>query len=140
MNAAIQKGLSDWHRFVETVDVDLLKDLAHPDALLHSPSGHNPYTGYVALSTALPMVMSIFENFRYHREFINEDEMSVVLEFSAQIDGRDLKGVDLIRFDETGKLTELEVAIRPVALAARLAELMAEKTGHVMPGVKVKAS
>lgn len=137
MTHMLTKGLNDWHRFVEARDIALLSDLVHEDVLFHSPSGHTPYGGQRATLTALGAVMTIFENFRYEREFINEEAHSVVLEFAAQIEGRDLKGFDIIRFDQDGKIIEFEVAIRPLAMVARLAELMAEKTTHIMADLKV---
>ena len=53
----------------------------------------------------------VFQDFTYHREFTAGD--SVGLEFSAKIGDLSLKGIDLIRFDEAGKIVDFEVMIRP---------------------------
>lgn len=61
----------------------------------------------------LSNVIQVFENFTYHREFASEDGQHVVLEFSASIGDRQLKGVDMIHFDEQGRIVDLEVMVRP---------------------------
>ena len=84
----------------------------------------------------LNTVVKVFEGFNYHRELVSEDGLNVVLEFSAQVAGRELKGIDLIRFDEDGKIVEFEVMIRPMSglqalgdeMGRRLAPLLAAKT------------
>ena len=84
----------------------------------------------------LNTVVKVFEGFTYHRELVSEDGLNVVLEFSAQVAGRELKGIDLIRFDEDGKIVEFEVMIRPMSglqalgdeMGRRLAPLLAAKT------------
>jgi hypothetical protein len=74
-------------------------------------------------------VIQIFENFTYHREFYTDDEQSVVLEFSANVAEKKLKGIDMIRFNEAGKIVDFEVMIRPKsgleALAAQMGQRMA---------------
>ena len=48
----------------------------------------------------------------------------MVLEFSARVGNRELKGIDMIRFDAEGKIAEFEVMIRPLsALQALAAEM-----------------
>jgi 2,4-dienoyl-CoA reductase (NADPH2) len=42
----------------------------------------------------------VFEDFTYHREMASADGMSVVLEFSAKVNGKELKGIDMIQFDD----------------------------------------
>jgi hypothetical protein len=59
----------------------------------------------------LTTVVQIFENFKYHRTFIAGPH-DAALEFSANIGKWQLKGVDLIKFAETGEMIEFEVMIR----------------------------
>jgi hypothetical protein len=65
--------------------------------------------------------------------------LSVVLEFSAAVGDKSLKGIDMIRFDEEGKIVDFEVMIRPfnalqalgAEMGARLAaSLPADKANH----------
>lgn len=56
-------------------------------------------------------VMTVFEDFRYIREII--DEQNFGLEFEARIGELSLRGIDLIQIDESGRITDFEVMIRP---------------------------
>jgi len=63
----------------------------------------------------LNTVLQVFEDFRYHRELASAQGADVVLEFSARVGDRELKGIDMIRFDDEGKIVEFEVMIRPMS-------------------------
>jgi len=58
------------------------------------------------------------------------------LEFSAMVGDKQLKGVDLIRFDEHGKIVEFEVMIRPINATAALGEEMGKRLGALLPAFK----
>lgn len=47
-----------------------------------------------------------------------------MLEFSADVSGKSLKGIDMIRFNAQGKIIDFEVMIRPMSGLAVLAEQM----------------
>jgi len=86
----------------------------------------------MAVYFALSNVTEVFENFTYHREFISEEDLTAVMEFTADVSGKQLKGVDIITFDKNGLITEFEVLIRPMsglsALAAQMAPRMEKLT------------
>ena len=67
----------------------------------------------------------MFEDFQYHRELT--DGTTWALEFSARIGAVSLKGVDLIRFNEAGLITEFEVLVRPAKGLQALAEAMSKQ-------------
>jgi hypothetical protein len=69
----------------------------------------------------------VYEGFVYHRELSSGDGWSVVLEFSAKVGERELKGIDLIRFDADGKIVEFEVMIRPLSGLQALGEEMGRR-------------
>ena len=75
----------------------------------------------------LNTVLQVFEDFVYHRELVSADGLNVVLEFSAKVGGRELKGIDMIRFDEAGKIVEFEVMVRPMSGLAALGEEMGRR-------------
>ncbi len=129
MKPEIDSALKTWHRMVKSKDVALLQEIIHPDAVFRSPMAHSPYKGGVALGMALSTVLNVFEDFVYHREFVSDDGLNVTLEFSAVVNGKHLKGVDLIRFDEDGKVREFEVMIRPMSGLAALGEEMGKRIG-----------
>ena len=124
-----------WHTMVDSKDLARLPELLHADALFRSPVAYKPYVGAPVVALILNTVLKVFENFVYHRELATADGLSVVLEFSASVAGRELKGIDLIRFDSQGRIIEFEVMIRPLSglqalgeeMGRRLAPLLAQK-------------
>lgn len=76
---------------------------------------------------------SSFENFTYHREFYTEDGLNVVLEFSANVGEKKLKGIDMIRFNENGQIVDFEVMIRPKSGLDALAAQMGQRMAAFMP-------
>lgn len=136
LQPAADATLQRWHQMIASNDLHALPELLHEQAVFRSPMAHPPYPGAPMVNLILNTVVKVFEEFTYHRELISEDGLSVVLEFSAQVAGRELKGIDLIRFDEDGKIVEFEVMIRPMSglqalgdeMGRRLAPLLAAKT------------
>lgn len=139
-NAPLQPAaaatLQRWHQMIASNDLHALPELLHEQAVFRSPMAHTPYAGAPVVSLILNTVLKVFEGFTYHRELVSEDGLNVVLEFSAQVAGRELKGIDLIRFDVDGKIVDFEVMVRPMsglqalgdAMARRLAPLLAAQT------------
>ena len=80
--------------------------------------------------------MQVFADFAYHRELASADGLSVVLEFSATVNGRELKGIDMIRFDEAGKIVEFEVMVRPLSGLQALGEEMGRRVGPYLAKLK----
>lgn len=116
--------LAAWHHCVRTRDMATLDRILHPDAVFRSPVAHRPYPGADAVKLILATVIEVFEDFTYHRTFVSDDCRSVVLEFSATVSGRQLKGIDMIRVDEAGKIVEFEVMVRPRSGLQALADEM----------------
>jgi len=82
------------------------------DAVLNSPVSFEPFRGRAAIGMLLRILMEVFEDFRYTDELRAEDG-TLALVFEARVAGRELQGVDLIRFDDLGRLRELTVMVRP---------------------------
>ncbi|MGO4307012.1 MULTISPECIES: nuclear transport factor 2 family protein [unclassified Cupriavidus] len=134
---AARQSLDTWHQMIATHSMDALGSIVADDVVFRSPVAHTPYPGRAAIQLVLTTVNEVFENFRYHRSLVSEDGHSVVLEFSASVGGKALKGIDMIRFDAAGKIAEFEVMIRPrsglealgAAMAARLGDQKQVLTG-----------
>ena len=135
----VAQTLDRWHTLVARRDLDALEAIVHPDAVFRSPMAFNPYSPAPALLLALRTVITIFQDFTYHRQFGSEDGLNVVLEFSAVVDGKQLKGIDMIRFDDEGRIVEFEVMIRPLNALQALGAEMGARLGQVLPGFKQKA-
>lgn len=138
VHPAVAKSLATWHGMIRKNDLGELRTILHADAMFRSPMAFNPYQSADAVMLALTTVITVFENFAYHREFATDDGLNVVLEFSANVGGKTLKGADFIRFDEDGKIVEFEVMVRPMSGLQVLGEEMAKRLGHKLPEYKVK--
>jgi len=123
-----QETLESWHRFVESRNVDVLRPLFAETTVFRSPFVHLPIPGRPASLLILGAVVQIFENFRYHRTFVAGPH-DVALEFSANIGELDLKGIDLVKFEASGKIIEFEVMIRPFKALQALSTQMSERIG-----------
>lgn len=132
-NQTTKNAIELWHKMLETRDMSILNDLLAEDIVFKSPVAFSPYSGKQLVFFILTNVIQIFENFTYHREFYTEDGLNVVLEFSANIGEKKLKGIDMIRFNEQCQMVDFEVMIRPKSGLEALAALMGEKMSAFSP-------
>lgn len=130
---AVAATLARWHAMIERGDLAELPALVKDDAVFRSPMARKPYPVREAVVFILCTVFGVFENFAYHRELVADDGLNVVLEFSAEVNGRQLKGVDLIRFDDDGRIVDFEVMVRPMSGLAALGDEMSRRVAHVLP-------
>lgn len=129
-------SLALWHQMVAQRDLRQLPSIVEASAVFRSPMAYKAYESAQAVVLVLNTVIKVFEDFTYHREFAGEDGLNVVLEFSATVGGKQLKGVDMIRFNEDGKIVEFEVMIRPMSGLQALGEEMGKRIGHLVPDFK----
>lgn len=128
--------LQRWHQMIEAADLSRLPELLHPHAVFRSPMAFKPYESAAAVSLILNTVVKVFEDFAYHRELASADGLSVVLEFSARVGDRELKGIDMIRFDESGLITDFEVMVRPMSGLQALGEEMGRRLAPQLAAMK----
>jgi hypothetical protein len=133
-NAA--ETLATWHEMVASRDPARLGTIAAEGIVFKSPAVFTPYVGREPFCLIISTVLTIFEDFRYHRTFTSPADNSVVLEFETRIGDRTLKGIDMIRFDDDGLMAEFEVMIRPASGLQALAEKMAERIGPKLAASK----
>ncbi|HIC7208510.1 nuclear transport factor 2 family protein [Burkholderia stabilis] len=137
VHPAVAKSLDTWHALIERKDLGALDAIVHPDAVFRSPMAFKPYGPAPALLMALRTVITILEDFTYHRQFVADDGKNVVLEFSASVGDKALKGIDMIRFDDDGRIVEFEVMIRPFNALQALGAEMGARLGQQLPAFKV---
>lgn len=114
-----------WHPIVFDRDLVALRELLAEDVVFRSPYVWRPYHGRQAAWLILSTVLDVFQEFTYHRELIDGDNLA--LEFSARVGDRSLKGIDLIRLDSDGRIVEFEVFIRPFNGLQALGEEMSRR-------------
>lgn len=136
LHPAAAVALAKWHDMVGLRDLGGLRGIVHPDAVFRSPVAFKGYHGADALILILGNVLEVFQDFTYHRHAVTDDGQSVVLEFSAKVDDKAVKGIDFIRFDQDGKIVEFEVMMRPLNGVQALAVEMGRRLAHLLPALK----
>ena len=136
LNPNAAATLEKWHVMVAAKDLAGLDVIIHPDAAFRSPMAFKPYQSAQAVVLALSTVLTVFEDFAYHRQLVAEDGLSVVLEFSARVGDKKLKGVDLIQFNADGLIIDFEVMIRPFNGLQALGAEMGARLAHLLPQFK----
>jgi hypothetical protein len=134
-----QNTLDGWHRYVASGDAEILKPLLAEHIVFRSPFVQSPIPGRAATLLVLTTVVRIFENFTYHRSFAAGSH-DAALEFAANIGKWQLKGIDLIKFNEQGEMIEFEVMIRPIKALAALGEEMGNRIGPQLARLKQLAA
>jgi len=116
-------GSSAFRKAVEASDLDGMMATFAEDAVLNSPVTFKPFEGRAAIRQLLGILFEVFRDFRYTDELEAEDGTRALV-FNARVGDRDLQGLDLIRFDDSGLIRDLTVMVRPrSALEALLAEM-----------------
>ena len=121
-----QKGLEHWHRTMqEGSRPDDLRKIIREDAVFHSPVVHSPQRGRDLVVTYLAAAGQTLGNdsFAYVRELVDGD--NAMLEFTTEMDGVHVNGIDLIEFDDEGMIADFKVMIRPLKAVNKVWEMMA---------------
>ena len=120
------QAIESWHKVMVSGDVSALPKLLHDDAVFHSPVVHTPQMGKAKVMMYLSAAATVFDDtqFAYTREIISQDH--AMLEFTSVVEGIEINGVDIITWDENGKITDFKVMVRPVKAVNKLWEKMGE--------------
>ena len=120
------KALEQWHKVMLTGDAKLLSQLLTDDVVFHSPVVHTPQKGKQITMAYLLAASSVLggEGFTYVREII--DEKNFVLEFTKEIDGILINGVDIVTFNENDQITDFKVMVRPLKAVNMIHQKMGE--------------
>lgn len=115
-----------WHAYMQGgSNPALLSEMLADDAVFHSPVVHTPQAGKAKVMAYLGAAAVVLGNdsFRYVRELVDGDD--ALLEFTAEIDGIHVNGIDLIHFAPDGKINNFKVMVRPMKAMNKLWEMMA---------------
>lgn len=117
--------LERWHRLVEARDPAGLDGLLAEEVVFHSPVVHTPQVGRAVTARYLAAALQVFGNdsFRYLREIAGARDAA--LEFQVEIQGTVVNGVDLISWDDQGRIVAFKVLIRPLKAVNLIHQLMA---------------
>jgi hypothetical protein len=126
--------VAEWHRIVAARDAAALGALLADGVVFHSPVVHTPQAGRERTARYLAAAFAVLagDSFRYVREI--QGERDAALEFEVTIDGIHVNGVDLIRWDEDGRIVDFKVMLRPLKAVHLIQEKMAALLAARAPG------
>ncbi|NNC69240.1 MAG: nuclear transport factor 2 family protein [Flavobacteriaceae bacterium] len=126
------KGILTWHQFIEQRDITILDEFLADDVILYSPVVFTPIKGKFFVKMYLMAAEQIIanENFEYLNSFSKDND--AVLEFKTIIDGITVEGVDMINFNNEGKLKSLKVMVRPL----KAMNIVHQKMGEFLEKMK----
>ena len=106
--------LASWHQLVENGNAEGLDSLLSEKVAFYSPIVHKPQVGKAMAAKYLTAAFSVLgnESFRYVREVTGSRD--AVLEFQVEIEGVSVNGVDMIKWNDEGKIVEFKVMLRPM--------------------------
>ncbi|MEI8084226.1 MAG: nuclear transport factor 2 family protein [Actinomycetes bacterium] len=121
-----RRGLIAWHEVVDSRDPQLLAEVLADTVVFRSPIVHTPQVGKELTTLYLTGAMVVLGNdtFTYVREIA--DGATAVLEFTSQIDGITVNGVDMIEFDADGRIVDFKVMLRPMKAITLVGQKMSE--------------
>ena len=109
-------NLKVWHNHMASKSEDGLSNQIADDAVFHSPVVHTPQAGkplVMAYLSAADVVLGN-DSFRYVREIVDEEKNMAMLEFELELDGIHVNGVDIITWNDDGKIQDFKVMVRPL--------------------------
>ena len=127
------EALAAWHQVVRSRDPATLLALLDESVVFHSPVVHTPQRGRTITFQYLMGAMQVLNNaqFRYEREIVGDGQ--ALLEFSTEIDGIQVNGIDLIRWNEAGRIVDFKVMVRPLKAVNLLHQRMGEMLDRLKP-------
>lgn len=122
----VHPGLAAWHAYMAAGgDPETLRAMLADDAVFHSPVVHSPQAGRDKVFAYLHAASHVLggDNFRYLREIADGNQ--ACLEFATELEGIHINGVDIIRWNDDGKIQEFKVMVRPLKAINKVWEKMA---------------
>lgn len=121
-----KENLQKWYAFVENHNDKALMDMLADDVVFHSPVVHTPQEGKAITFAYLASAGKVLggDNFQYVGEYVSEN--GAVIEFMTVIDGIKIDGIDMITWNDDGKISEFKVMLRPLKAVNKVHEMMGE--------------
>jgi hypothetical protein len=114
--------VAEFRRAVEAGDADAVLATMAEDVTFNNPVSFRPFEGRVVLAFVVPKLLEVWQGLRYVAELHGDGLTGLV--FDARVGTRDVRGVDLLHFDDEGLIDEVTVMVRPLtglqALAAEM--------------------
>ena len=118
--------ISSWHKVMKNYELDDLDNILSQDVVFFSPVVFKAMNGKEITKMYLSAAGKSFnlEKFQYTNEI--HDGMYSILEFETFIDDISVNGVDMIEWDEDGKIVNFKVMVRPLKAVQKVQQKMVE--------------
>ena len=118
--------ISRWHKVMKNYELDDLDNILSKDVIFFSPVVFKAMNGKEITKMYLSAAGKSFnlEKFQYTNEI--HDGMHSILEFETFIDDISVNGVDMIEWDEDGKIVNFKVMVRPLKAVQKVQQKMVE--------------
>jgi hypothetical protein len=122
-----------WQAMLGNHSTDALDALLADDVVFESPVVFRPQAGRALTSLYLRAADAVLNNgsFRYVGEWYAAG--SAVLEFEAQVRGVAVNGVDMIWWNDAGRIVRFKVMVRPLQAIGVLREQMGAELQRLAP-------
>ena len=130
MGERATEGLRAWHDAIRQRDPEALSaaldEILDDEVVFHSPVVHTPQHGKGITKLYLMAAFNVLPGekpksspgagggspFRYVREVVGDAD--AVLEFETSVEGIHVNGVDMLRWNDAGRLVDIKVMVRPL--------------------------
>jgi hypothetical protein len=118
--------IESWYAYMRAHDVAALDDMLAEDAVFESPVVFTPQRGKLIVKAYLSAAASVLggDSFKYLNEWRGEN--SAILEFENVVDGILINGIDIIWWNDAGKIERFKVMVRPLQAVNMLHKQMGE--------------
>jgi SnoaL-like protein len=116
---------------MEASDHDAVVACFAPEISLLSPIFDVPFEGRKRAADLFAVLIEILDDLEYTAEIPGDPH---VLHARASVSGTPLEIIDLLRFDDQGKIREMTVLLRPFPGIAAFMDAMAPKLGRRLKG------
>ncbi len=122
MGPDVQQFIKDWRSAVDADDHGKITSMLADEISFYSPVIYKPSSERVYIEQVLKFVAESIENFHYIDEF--EQPGGCALVFAGSVGDLRVEGIDLIKLNDEGLITELKVMLRPLNTVMLLAQSM----------------
>ncbi|MDQ7907451.1 enoyl-CoA hydratase-related protein [Phytohabitans sp. ZYX-F-186] len=117
-----------WHEMMRDRDLSPVTPILAESVEFRSPAVRAPQRGREATTRYLAAALAVLgDAIGYRRTWLAAD--SAVLEFAAVLEGVEIQGVDILRWNGDGRIEEITVLVRPHKALRYLIDAMAAQLG-----------
>jgi|SRR5581483_8885761 len=119
-----EQGRSPFRVAVESKDFGQVEATLAPDIHFRSPAVFTPYEGRDGVIALLRVVGEVLGPELSYQWQVRDGDREVLC-FTSRVGDREVEGVDLLRYDEQGQVSELVVMMRPASALVAVRDAVA---------------